>query len=104
MPATTSASSTALQPAAPQMAGIEAIVDLGDNISPDLLAAAADAGVKFLQVQTTGLDHVDVEGILSTGLFARPLPWATQQRGVGPECDDVHSHVRPPLRRGAAEL
>ena len=44
------------QPAAPQMAGIEAIVDLGGNISPDLLAAAADAGVKFLQVQTTGLD------------------------------------------------
>ncbi len=62
------------QPVAPQMAGIEAIVDLGGNITPDLLAAAADAGVKFLQVQTTGLDHVDVEGILSTGLLLAHCP------------------------------
>ena len=62
------------QPAAPQLAGIEAIVDLGGNISPDLLAAAADAGVKFLQVQTTGLDHVDVEGILNTGLLLAHCP------------------------------
>ena len=62
------------QPVAPQMAGIEAIVDLGGNISPELLAAAADAGVKFLQVQTTGLDHVDVEGILSTGLLLAHCP------------------------------
>ena len=62
------------QSAAPQMEGIEAIVDLGGNISPDLLAAAADAGVKFLQVQTTGLDHVDVEGILSTGLLLAHCP------------------------------
>ena len=61
------------QPAAPQMAGIEAIVDLGGNISSELLAAATDAGVKFLQVQTTGLDHVDVEGILSTGLLLPPI-------------------------------
>ena len=62
------------QPAAPQLAGIEAIVDLGGNISPGLLAAAADAGVKFLQVQTTGLDHVDVEGILSAGLLLAHCP------------------------------
>ena len=62
------------QPAAPQLAGIEAIVDLGGNISADLLAAAADAGVKFLQVQTTGLDHVDVEGILNTGLLLAHCP------------------------------
>ena len=71
------------QPAAPQLAGIEAIVDLGGNSvanagdrkrTPDLLAAAAAAGVKFLQVQTTGLDHVDVEGILNAGLLLAHCP------------------------------
>ncbi len=62
------------QPATPQLAGIEAIVDLGGNISPDLLTAAAAAGVKFLQVQTTGLDHVDVEGILNAGLLLAHCP------------------------------
>ena len=62
------------QPAAPQLADIEAIVDLGGNITPDLLAAAADAGVKFLQAQTTGLDHVDVEGILNAGCCSPIAP------------------------------
>ena len=43
------------QPAAPQFAGIEAIVDLGGNITPELLTYAAEAGVKFLQAQTTSM-------------------------------------------------
>ena len=62
------------QPAAPQFEGIEVIVDLGCNISPDLVAVAAEAGVKFLQAQTTGLDHVNVEGILETGVLLAHTP------------------------------
>ena len=62
------------QPAAPQFAGIDAIVDLGGNITADLLSEAAAAGVQFLQAQTTGLDHVDVEGILDAGLLLAHAP------------------------------
>lgn len=62
------------QPPAPQFENIEAIVDLGGNITADLLPLAAQAGVKFLQAQTTGLDHVDVEGILDAGLLLAHCP------------------------------
>lgn len=62
------------QPTAPQFAGIDAIVDLGGNITADLLQVAAEGGVKFLQAQTTGLDHVNVEGILDAGLLLAHCP------------------------------
>ena len=62
------------QPAAPQFANIDAIVDLGGNITPEWLQIAAEAGVKFLQAQTTGLDHVNVEGILDAGLILAHNP------------------------------
>ena len=62
------------QPAAPQFAGIEAIVDLGGNITSELLTYAAEGGVKFLQAQTTGLDHVNVDGILNAGLLLAHCP------------------------------
>ncbi len=60
--------------AAPQFEQIEVIVDLGGNISPELLGAAAAAGVRYLQAQTTGLDHVNVEGILQAGLLLAHCP------------------------------
>ncbi len=62
------------QAAAPQFEGIEVIVDLGGNISPDLLALAAESGVKFLQAQTTGLDHINVGSILDSGLLLAHTP------------------------------
>ncbi|MGY8825929.1 MAG: NAD(P)-dependent oxidoreductase [Candidatus Latescibacterota bacterium] len=60
--------------AAAQFEGIKVIVDLGGNISPELLHLAAAAGVQFLQVQTTGLDHVDVDSILGAGLLLAHCP------------------------------
>lgn len=62
------------QPAAPQCEGIEAIVDLGGNIKAEVVPIAAAAGVKFLQVQTNGLDHIDVESILAAGLLLAHSP------------------------------
>ena len=45
----------------PQFAGIEAVVDQGGGLTRDMIDAAAAAGVKFLQLQTNGLDHIDLE-------------------------------------------
>ena len=60
----------------PQFQGVEAIVDLGGNITGEYLAMAVEAGVRFLQVQTNGLDHVDVAGIRSAGLTLAHCPGA----------------------------
>ncbi|MDA0337191.1 MAG: NAD(P)-dependent oxidoreductase, partial [bacterium] len=62
------------QPVEPQLENIEVIVDLGGNITPQWLQLAARAGVKYLQAQTTGLDHVNVEGILASGLLLAHNP------------------------------
>jgi len=64
------------QPPEPQFQGVEAIVDLGGNITGEYLAMAAKAGVQFLQVQTNGLDHVDVAGIRASGLTLAHCPGA----------------------------
>ena len=64
------------QPPEPQFQGVEAIVDLGGNITGAYLAMAAKAGVQFLQVQTNGLDHVDVAGIRASGLTLAHCPGA----------------------------
>ena len=62
------------QPSPPQFEGIEAIVDLGGNIAGEHVTMAAEAGVQFLQVQTNGLDHVDVKGIRGAGLTLAHCP------------------------------
>ena len=64
------------QPPEPQFQGVEAIVDLGGNITGEYLALAAKAGVGFLQAQTNGLDHVDVAGIRASGLTLAHCPGA----------------------------
>ena len=64
------------QPPEPQFQGVEVIVDLGGNITGEYLAMAAKAGVRFLQVQTNGLDHVDVAGIRAAGLIMAHCPGA----------------------------
>lgn len=58
----------------PQFENIEVIVDLGGNITKDLISIATAAGVKYLQAQTTGLDHVHVEEILNAGLTLAHCP------------------------------
>ena len=62
------------QPAGAQFEGIEAVVDLGGNIDADLVGAAARAGVKFVQVQTNGLDHVAVDKIVGAGMMLAHCP------------------------------
>jgi len=61
-------------PAEGQFEGIEAVVDLGGNIQDDLINVAARAGVRFLQAQTNGLDHVKVDEILTAGITLAHCP------------------------------
>ena len=60
--------------AGPQFAGIEVVVDLGGNISAELVDVAAEAGVKFVQAQTNGLDHVEVDKIQRSGMLLAHCP------------------------------
>lgn len=62
------------QDLADQFKGREAIVDLGGNISGKLVDVAANAGVKFIQAQTNGLDHVEVDKILKSGMMLAHCP------------------------------
>ena len=50
------------------------MVDLGGNISADSIGVAAKAGVKFIQAQTNGLDHVAVDDILDAGMMLAHCP------------------------------
>ncbi len=60
--------------AAEQFEGIEAIVDLGGNITLEEIAIAKAAGVGFFQAQTNGLDDVEVDAILNTGMAMAHCP------------------------------
>ena len=60
--------------AEPQFDGIEVIVDLGGNITAELVHIASKAGIKYIQVQTNGLDHVEVEEILDAGITLAHCP------------------------------
>ncbi|MAE61247.1 MAG: hypothetical protein CMJ49_07805 [Planctomycetaceae bacterium] len=62
------------QPAAPQFVGVDAIVDFGGVITPEQIDLAADAGVRFIQEQTNGLDHVEVDRILNAGIMLAHCP------------------------------
>ncbi|MCY4377395.1 MAG: hypothetical protein OXC31_26855, partial [Spirochaetaceae bacterium] len=62
------------QAAGPQFEGVEVIVDLGGNIGGELVDAAASAGVRFIQAQTNGLDHVEVDRILDAGMLLCHCP------------------------------
>ena len=57
-----------------QLKGGEVIVDLGGNIEPELVDVAAEAGIKYVQVQTNGLDHVEVERIIEKGMILAHCP------------------------------
>ena len=62
------------RPAAPQFRDVEAVVDMGGNAGRDLIDHAAAAGVRYFQAQTNGLDHVEVEHILSRGITLAHCP------------------------------
>ena len=62
------------QPTEPQFEEVEAVVDLGGNISEEMVGVAAKAGVKFVQAQTNGLDHVEVDEILGAGMILAHCP------------------------------
>ena len=57
-----------------QLKGREVIVDLGGNIEPELVDVAAEVGIKYIQVQTNGLDHVEVERIIEKGMILAHCP------------------------------
>ena len=57
-----------------QLTGREVIVDLGGNIEPELVDIAAKAEIKYIQVQTNGLDHVEVERIIEKGMILAHCP------------------------------
>lgn len=61
-------------PVAPQFENIEAIVDQGDGPTREMIDAAAHAGVKFLQLQTNGLDHIDIDYLTEKGLMTAHAP------------------------------
>jgi|TARA_B100000959_G_scaffold266681_1_gene309350 phosphoglycerate dehydrogenase-like enzyme len=61
-------------PAEPQFEDAEAIVDVGGNIRAEWVDVAKNAGVKFLQVQTNGLDHVEVDKIRDSGMMLAHCP------------------------------
>ena len=60
--------------AEPQFQGVEVVVDLGSNISGELVEVAARAGVKLVHAQTNGLDHVAVDQITSAGMLLAHCP------------------------------
>ena len=62
------------RPAAEQFAGVRAVVDLGGGASRELLKDVAEAGVEFVQTQTNGLDHIDIDFISSLGLRLAHCP------------------------------
>lgn len=61
-------------PAEPQFEDVEAIVDVGGNIRAEWVDIAKRAGVKFLQAQTNGLDHVEVDKIRDSGMLMAHCP------------------------------
>lgn len=61
-------------PAAPQFDGVEVVVDMGGNATKEKIDLAASAGVRHFQVQTNGLDHVEVEHILAKGITLSHCP------------------------------
>ena len=61
-------------PAGPQLQGKDAVLDYGANSTPELIDAAAEAGVGFIQAVTNGLDHVEVEHILARGITLAHCP------------------------------
>ena len=59
---------------APQFDGVEVVVDMGGHANREKIDLAAAAGVRHFQIQTNGLDHVEVEHILGKGIALSHCP------------------------------
>ena len=62
------------QPAQPQFEGYRVVVEMGLSMSPQHVSAAAAAGVKYVQTQTNGIDHIDVDLFKSNGIAFSNCP------------------------------
>jgi phosphoglycerate dehydrogenase-like enzyme len=61
-------------PAEPQFEGVDVVVDMGGGGTPEQFRMARDAGVRFVQSQTTGLDHVPVALMKELGIKVAHCP------------------------------
>jgi phosphoglycerate dehydrogenase-like enzyme len=61
-------------PLAAQFEGVRVVVDQGGHGTPEMIDAAAAAGVELWQALTTGLDHTEVEHILASGMTLTHTP------------------------------
>lgn len=57
-----------------QFQGMEAVVDQGGGLTRPMIDAAVEAGVQFLQLQTNGLDHIDLDYLNEKGLMTAHSP------------------------------
>ncbi len=62
------------KPMAPQFEGIDVVIDMGGQATEEQIVAATDAGVKYMQVITNGLDHVPVDQIKDGGIMLSHSP------------------------------
>ena len=62
------------RPASTSMEGNEVVVDMGGHASVEFIDKAAAAGVKYFQLQTTGLDHVHVDHMKAKGIVVAHCP------------------------------
>ena len=56
------------------MEGREVVVDMGGHSTTEFIDEAVAAGVKYVQLQTTGLDHVLIDHLKATGMIVANCP------------------------------
>ena len=61
-------------PAPPQFEGYCVVVEMGLTMPPEHVSAAAAAGVEYVQTQTNGIDHIDVDLFKSHGIAISNCP------------------------------
>jgi len=60
-----------------QLLGVSVVIDQGGHASRELIDEASAAGVKLWQVLGTGLDHIDIDYVLTAGLRLAHTPGTT---------------------------
>lgn len=62
------------RPAQPQFEDFEVVIEIGLTMPPGHVSAAAAAGVRYVQTQTNGIDHIDVDLFKSHGIAVSNCP------------------------------
>jgi phosphoglycerate dehydrogenase-like enzyme len=62
------------RPVQPQFEGYQAVIELGLSMPPEILDAAAAAGVRYVQTQSNGIDHIDVNRFKAHGIALSNCP------------------------------